>query len=82
MKVKEIFMYALGGLIALGTFVLIAMLVVLIIKHPDSPLKDVLVMSIGSLLAAFGLVVGYFYGSSKGSADKNDLLRNDKSQSS
>lgn len=75
MKIKEIFMYALGGLIAIGTFVLIGMLVMLIIKHPETPLKDVLVMSIGSLLAAFGLVVGYFYGSSKGSADKNDILK-------
>jgi hypothetical protein len=75
MKIKEIFMYALGALIAIGTFVLIAMLVVLIIRHPESPLKDVLVMSIGSLLAAFGLVVGYFYGSSKGSADKTDILK-------
>lgn len=75
MKIKEIFMYALGGLIAIGTFVLIGMLVMLIIKHPETPLKDVLVMSIGSLLAAFGLVVGYFYGSSKGSADKTDILK-------
>lgn len=75
MRIKEIFMYALGGLIAIGTFVLIGMLVMLIIKHPETPLKDVLVMSIGSLLAAFGLVVGYFYGSSKGSADKTEILK-------
>jgi hypothetical protein len=31
-------------------------------------------MTLGALLAAFGTVVGYFYGSSKGSADKNDLI--------
>jgi hypothetical protein len=78
MKSKEIFMYALGALIAIGTFVVIGLLVWLIIKYPETPLKDVLSLSIGSLLAAFGLVVGYFYGSSKGSADKNALLRDKK----
>jgi len=29
---------------------------------------------IGALLGAFGTVVGYFYGSSKGSADKNEMV--------
>lgn len=67
-------MYILGAFIALGTFFLIGMLVYVVLKNPDTPLKDVLVMAIGSLLAAFGLVVGYFYGSSKGSADKSDAI--------
>jgi hypothetical protein len=71
---KETFMYGLGAVISIGTFVLIGMLVWVVLEHPDTPLKDVLVMSIGSLLAAFGLVVGYFYGSSKGSADKSDAI--------
>ena len=74
MKTKEIFMYTLGALIAIGTFFLIGMLVYVVLRQPDTPLKDVLVMSIGSLLAAFGLVVGYFYGSSKGSADKSEAI--------
>ena len=30
----------------------------------------------GALIGAFGTVVGYFYGSSKGSADKNEMLNN------
>jgi hypothetical protein len=37
-------------------------------------MNDVINIAVGSLLAAFGLVVGYFYGSSKGSADKTDML--------
>jgi len=73
-KTKELFQYLIGALIVAGTFVLIAMLIVTVIKHPESPLKDVLVLSVGTLLAAFGSVVGYFYGSSKGSADKGDII--------
>jgi hypothetical protein len=78
MKTKEIFKYTLGALIALGTFVLIGMLVWLILYHPDSPLRDVLVMSIGALIAKFSTVVDFFYGSSKGSEDKTDLLNGHK----
>jgi hypothetical protein len=73
-KIKDLFMYLLGAMIAVGTFALIILLILVVIKNPDSPLKDVLIMSIGSIQAAFGLVVGYFYGSSKGSADKSDVI--------
>ena len=64
-NVKNISMYALGAVIVLSTFVLIGMLVVVILRNPETPLKDTLTLAIGSLLAAFGLVVGYFYGSSR-----------------
>jgi uncharacterized membrane protein len=70
MKTKDIFMYVLGALIVLGTFVLIAMLLIY-----RTEMTDVINITIGSLLAAFGLVVGYFYGSSKGSADKTDMMK-------
>ena len=36
--------------------------------------KKVLELSVGSLLMAFGTVIGYFFGSSKGSSEKNDML--------
>ena len=68
-KAKDIFMYVLGGLIAIGTFALIFLL---LIYRPE--MNDVINIAVGSLLAAFGLVVGYFYGSSKGSADKTDMM--------
>jgi hypothetical protein len=67
--IKDKSMYALGALIVLGTFTLIAML---LIYRPE--MKDVINITIGSLLSAFGLVVGYFYGSSKGSADKQETI--------
>ena len=40
----------------------------------NTSMRDALLILIGSLGAAFGAVVNYFFGSSKGSADKNQLL--------
>jgi drug/metabolite transporter (DMT)-like permease len=40
----------------------------------DSSMRDALLILIGALGAAFGSVVNYYFGSSKGSADKNKLL--------
>jgi hypothetical protein len=67
--VKDIFMVALGVAIALGLFVLIGLLIA---YRPE--MTSVIDMSIGALVAAFSMVVGYYYGSSKGSADKNDII--------
>lgn len=62
---KEVYMYSLGALIVIGFFTLV---IYKIYKNLDAQLE------IGALLAAFGAVVGYFYGSSKGSSDKNEML--------
>jgi len=70
MKAKEIFQYLLGGIIVIGYF---GILVTMIVKGGYGGTLDLV---IGSLIAAFGAVVGYYYGSSKGSSDKNDLLKN------
>jgi len=35
-------------------------------------------MLVGAMLAKFSDVIGYFFGSSKGSADKNTMLYNSK----
>lgn len=69
MKGKTIYMYVLGAFIVFGTFALIAMLLIY-----RREMTDVINITIGSLLAAFGSVVGYFYGSSKGSADKQEAI--------
>ena len=68
MKTKEIFMYALGGVITIGFF---ATMIYLIYTGSFESTVNLL---IGSLIGAFGTVVGYFYGSSKSSAEKNELL--------
>ena len=70
MKPKDVFFYSLGALVVIGFF---TTLVVLIIKGAD---KDTQNLLIGALIAAFSTVVGYFYGSSKGSQEKDELLAN------
>lgn len=68
---KEIYMYLLGAFVvgaACGV-------IVLLISHslPDNN-KDVVNIALGALLGMAGSVVNYFYGSSKSSAEKTDLL--------
>lgn len=71
MQNKDYFMYGLGALIVIGFFVILGLLI--LIEMPASNEK-MLYMVIGVLMAKFGEVVSYFYGSSKGSADKNDII--------
>ena len=66
---KEIYMYVLGAVIVLGFF---GVVIYKLYKGSDIQLE------IGALLASFAAVVGYFFGSSKGSSDKTDMLK-DKS---
>jgi heme O synthase-like polyprenyltransferase len=73
MKAKDIFQYILGALIVIGFFVLLYVLVKAEIPKEN---KDLLNLVVGSLIGSFATVVGYFYGSSKGSADKNEMLLN------
>lgn len=73
-SIKDLYMYILGAVIVLGVFTIIGMLVWVVIKHPETPLLPVLTMAVGALIAAFGSVVQYFYGSSKGSSDKTAIL--------
>lgn len=58
--------YILAGIVVVGFFgVLVYML------YRDKTGADLLV---GTLAAAFGGVIGYFYGSSAGSARKDEIL--------
>jgi hypothetical protein len=72
MKRKNLFMYIFGGLIVAAFFTLLSLLIFNGIPEQN---EGILNIAIGSLLAAFSTVVAYFYGSSKGSADKNELLK-------
>lgn len=71
MKAKEIFQYVLGALIVLCFF---AVIVLLIVKGVPSDNKEALLLILGALISAFTGVVGYFYGSSIGSAKKTDIM--------
>ncbi len=72
MKVKDIFQYVLGGLIVVGFFILLYLLLSSDIP-PDN--KDLLNLVVGALIGSFATVVGYFYGSSKGSAEKDATIQ-------
>ena len=71
MKMKDIFQYVLGILIVTGFFVL---LYLLISKSIPTENKDLLNLVVGALIGNFGLVVGYFYGSSSSSAKKDETI--------
>jgi hypothetical protein len=70
---QQIFQYTLGALVAIGLYWVTYLLIMQ--AAPESN-KDALLILLGVLAAAFANVVGYFYGSSKGSADKNEMLKN------
>ncbi len=63
---REVAQYVLALVVVVGFFVVLAMML-----HWQKQGSDILV---GSLAAAFGAVVGYFYGSSASSQAKTELL--------
>jgi drug/metabolite transporter (DMT)-like permease len=72
MKARSLFQYILGAMIVIGFFVLMYLLLAQAVPEQN---KDILNIVVGALIGSFTSIVGYFYGSSLGSADKNELLR-------
>ena len=73
MKIKDIFQYALAGLIVIGFFSLLYFVFV----RPIPPInREVGLIVIGAIVGNFNHIVGYFFGSSKSSAEKTELLNN------
>lgn len=69
---KQIFQYALAALIGAALIVVI----ILLIQHTiPAENKDVLLVVVGVLASAFTAVVSYFFGSSKGSQAKDEMLK-------
>ena len=66
-------MYALGALVVIAFFVLILALVRVEIPLPN---EKILYLVVGALVGSFNQVTNFFFGSSKGSKDKTDLLAN------
>lgn len=69
--IKDVYMYLLGALIVAGFFLLLYLLVYQGVPEIN---KDILNIVVGALIGMAGNVVNYFFGSSKGSADKTQLL--------
>ena len=73
MRQKEIFQYILGGIIIIGFFTL---LIILVFTQVPEPNKDLLNLVVGALIGSFGTVVTYNFGSSAGSAKKDETISN------
>lgn len=71
MKQKEIFQYILGAIIIVGFFTL---LIILVFTQIPEQNKDLLNLVVGALIGSFGTVVTYNFGSSVGSAKKDDTI--------
>jgi len=71
MKSKEIFQYALAALIVIAFFVVLALMI-----EKGTAANPVLNVMVGTLGTITVMVASYFFGSSKGSADKNDIIKN------
>ena len=71
MKVEDIFKFALAALIVVGFFVLLIVLASMTIPKDNETLLN---MTTGALIAAFSMIVGYFFGSSLGSKQKTDMI--------
>lgn len=68
-------LYVLSGLITIGFFITIICLFNFELIAFN---KELIIYTVGGLQSAFITVVAYFFGSSKGSSEKNNLLKNIK----
>lgn len=75
---KERYMYILGGAIVAGFFGAIVMLG--LVEMPLNS-KDALLILLGALTSQFKDVGSYFFGSSKSSADKTEMINKSKEES-
>lgn len=67
---KEIYMYLLATVIIIGFFTTLVSMI------RSGEYKTEVNMIVGALIGAFITVVGFFFGSSKSSTDKTDMIHN------
>lgn len=68
---RDINLYTLAWIIVIGFFGLVGLL---IFKEIPKDSNGVIYLLFGALAAGFSSVLGYFFGSSKGSSDKTDII--------
>jgi hypothetical protein len=68
---NNVFKYVLGGLVVIGFFVL---LYLLLLKTVPEQNRDLLNLVVGALIGSFASVVSYFFGSSAGSSAKDKTI--------
>ena len=69
--IKELYMYILGAIVVALCFFLAYLLIFTPIPETN---KDIITVAFGLILGWGGAVVGYFFGSSKSSKDKTDII--------
>jgi hypothetical protein len=74
---RDVAMYGLAAVIVVGFFLLT---VVMMVRPLPAGSTEAVFLLFGALSGAFGSVVAYFFGSSKGSSDKTALLAARKDQ--
>lgn len=70
-KFKDVFQYSLAALVILGWFVVVATIMTRPLPSSDQTFTNLLFATITAISNAGMLVLGYFFGSSKGSSDKD-----------
>jgi RsiW-degrading membrane proteinase PrsW (M82 family) len=70
---EKYFQYVLAGIIVLGFF--IAIIVFMVHDIPKDNIGSVNLL-VGALIGAFSLIVSFYWGSSKGSKDKDEIISN------
>jgi hypothetical protein len=72
-KSKDVFQYALAGIVILGFFVVVYLMLYATIPVANQGPLNIIV---GGLITGFATVISYFFGSSKGSQAKDDIIAN------
>jgi len=68
-KPKDIYMYAVGAIAIIGFFVVLYFMIT-----STNDYKTEVNIAIGGLITMTTMVFSYFFGSSKGSADKSETI--------
>jgi hypothetical protein len=68
MKPKDLAMYVLGAVVTIGFFLTLIYMIV------SGSYESSVNLIVGALVGSFTTVVAYFFGSSKSSADKTEMI--------
>lgn len=69
--IKDFYMYLLGAVVIALCFFLAYMLIITAVPESN---RDIVTVAFGIILGWGGLVVGYFFGTSKSSSDKTQIM--------
>ena len=72
-KVKDIFMYAVASAVTICIFLVVYLLAT---KPIPTENKEMFYVIIVSLVGFEGIIINYFFGSSRGSAEKSEIIKN------